>query len=140
MKAKLWEGREAAVRPNDVWAMDFVHDDLATGKKIRVITVVDTFSHYVPVLYPRFSYRAEDVVRALNCPNIGYPKAVNGRRYLLRHRDRRPIDPVMSSARPRPSGQKASALFRAYLNMRQNTTSPRYPKSHVRSWGVAVPK
>lgn len=24
--------------------MDFVHDQLATGKKIRVLTVVDTFS------------------------------------------------------------------------------------------------
>jgi transposase InsO family protein len=53
--------------------MDFVHDQLATGKKIRVLTVVDTFSRYVPVLDPRFSYRAEDVVRTLEkvCPTIG---------------------------------------------------------------------
>ena len=29
--------------------MDFVHDQLATGKKIRVLTVVDTFSRYSPV-------------------------------------------------------------------------------------------
>ncbi|CDK99110.1 protein of unknown function [Magnetospirillum gryphiswaldense MSR-1 v2] len=40
--------------------MDFVHDQLATGRKIRVLTVVDTFSRYVPVLDPRFSYRASD--------------------------------------------------------------------------------
>ena len=33
---------EEAVGPNDVWAMDFVHDQLATGKEIRVLTVVDT--------------------------------------------------------------------------------------------------
>ncbi len=26
------------------WAMDVVHDQLATGKKLRVLTVVDTFS------------------------------------------------------------------------------------------------
>ncbi|WP_174055796.1 hypothetical protein, partial [Agrobacterium tumefaciens] len=32
---------------------DFVHDQLATGKKLRVLTVVDTFSRYVPVLDPR---------------------------------------------------------------------------------------
>lgn len=57
---------------------DFVHDQLATGKKIRVLTVVDTFSRYVPVLDPRFSYRAEDVVRILEqvCPKIGYPKTI----------------------------------------------------------------
>lgn len=78
VKAKLREDRAAAVRPNDVWAMDFVHDQLATGKKIRVLTVVDTFSRYVPVLDPRFSYRAEDVVRTLEqvCPKIGYPKTI----------------------------------------------------------------
>lgn len=74
-KAKLRDDRQPAVVPNDVWAMDFVHDQLATGKKIRVLTAVDTFSRYVPVLDPRFSYRAENVVRALEqvCPRIGYP-------------------------------------------------------------------
>jgi len=58
--------------------MDFVHDQLATGKNIRVLTVVDPFSLYVPVLDLRFSYRAEDVVRALEqvCPKMGYPKTI----------------------------------------------------------------
>ena len=65
VKAKLREDRAEAVGPNDVWAMDFVHDQLATGRKIRVLTVVDTFSRYSPVLDPRFSYRGEDVVRTL---------------------------------------------------------------------------
>ncbi len=45
-----------AVGPNDVWAMDFVHDQLATVKKLRVFTVIDTFSRYVPVFDPRHSY------------------------------------------------------------------------------------
>ena len=43
-KAKLRDDRTLAVGPNEVWAMDFVHDQLATGKKLRVLTVVDTFS------------------------------------------------------------------------------------------------
>lgn len=43
VKATLREDRAPATRPNDVWAMDFVHDQLATGRKIRVLTVVDTF-------------------------------------------------------------------------------------------------
>ena len=78
VKAKLREDRSEAVHPNDVWAMDFVHDQLATGRKIRVLTVVDTFSRYSPVLDPRFSYRGEDVVGTLErvCGKVGYPKTI----------------------------------------------------------------
>ncbi len=32
--------------------MDFVHDQLATGRKIRVLTVVDTFSRFSPASIP----------------------------------------------------------------------------------------
>lgn len=58
--------------------MDFVHDQLATGKKLRMLTVVDTFSRYVPVLEPKFSYRGEDVVATLDriCRQTGYPKTI----------------------------------------------------------------
>jgi len=58
--------------------MDFVHDQLATGRKIRVLTVVDTFSRFSPVIDPKFSYRAEDVVATLErvCAGIGYPKII----------------------------------------------------------------
>lgn len=78
VKAKLREDRAPATRPNDVWAMDFVHDQLATGRKIRVLTVVDTFSRFSPAADPRFSYRAEDVVVTLErvCAKLGYPKTI----------------------------------------------------------------
>jgi putative transposase len=78
VKAKLREDRKAAVGPNEVWAMDFVHDQLATGRKIRVLTMVDTFSRFVPALDPRFSYRGEDVVATLDrvCRRIGYPATI----------------------------------------------------------------
>ena len=78
VKAKLRDDRAEAVEPNDVWAMDFVHDQLATGKKLRVLTVVDTFSRYVPVLDANFSYRGEDVVATLDrvCRQTGYPKTI----------------------------------------------------------------
>jgi len=33
-----------ASAPNQQWAIDFVHDRLASGKTIRVLTVVDTFT------------------------------------------------------------------------------------------------
>ena len=47
-------------------AMDFVHDQLVTGRKLRVLTVVDTFSRFSPVVYPRFSYKGEGVVQTLD--------------------------------------------------------------------------
>ena len=58
--------------------MDFVHDQLAMGRKIRVLTVVDTFSRYAPVIDPRFSYRVEDVVETLErvCAEAGYPSTI----------------------------------------------------------------
>lgn len=78
VKAKLREDRREATQPNETWAMDFVHDQLATGQKIRVLTVVDTFSRYSPIIEPRHSDRAEDVVQALErtCALVGYPKTI----------------------------------------------------------------
>ena len=78
VKAKLRDDRRVATAPNETWAMDFVHDQLALGRKIRVLTVVDTFSRYVPVIDPRFSYRGEDVVQTLDriCLEAGYPKTI----------------------------------------------------------------
>src|SRR5215208_5145848 len=45
--------------------MDFVHDQLATGQKLRVLTIVDTFSRFSPALEPRFTFRGADVVDVL---------------------------------------------------------------------------
>ena len=58
--------------------MDFVHDQLATGQKLRVLTVVDTWSKVSPVVDPRFSYRGEDVVRTLDeaCARVGHPRTI----------------------------------------------------------------
>ncbi len=78
VKAKLREGRVEACQANETWAMDFVHDQLATGRKLRVLTIVDTFSRYSPAVDPRFSYRGEDVVQTLEriCRQTGYPKTI----------------------------------------------------------------
>ncbi len=78
VKAKLREDRTNAIRVNETWAMDFVHDQLATGRKIRVLTIVDTFSRFSPAVDARFSYRGEDVVLTLEriCRSVGYPKTI----------------------------------------------------------------
>jgi putative transposase len=92
VKAKLRDDRCEATAANETWAMDFVHDQLATGQKLRVLTIVDTFSRYVPVLDPRFSYRGEDVVRTLEhvCAQVGTPKTIRvdqGSEFISRELD-----------------------------------------------------
>ncbi len=92
VKAKLREDRCEATGPNETWAMDFVHDQLATGRKIRILTVVDTFTRYSPVIDPRFTYRSENVVEALDqaCARPGYPKAIRvdqGTEFVSRNLD-----------------------------------------------------
>ncbi len=62
VKARLRAHRAPATGPNDVWGMDFVPGQLATRKTIRVLTLVETFLRFSPVIDPRFSYRVEDVV------------------------------------------------------------------------------
>jgi putative transposase len=42
VKAKLRDDRSPATAANQVWAMDFVHDQLFEGRKIRILTVVDS--------------------------------------------------------------------------------------------------
>jgi putative transposase len=78
VKAKLRDDCKVATQPNETWAMDFVHDQLATGRKIRVLTVVDTLTRYSPAIDPRFSYRGEDVVQILEkvCTELGYPATI----------------------------------------------------------------
>jgi putative transposase len=65
VKAKLREDRRPATRSNETWAMDFVHDQLATGTKLRVLTIIDTFSRFSPAIEPRFNFRGADVVEVL---------------------------------------------------------------------------
>lgn len=65
---------------------------MATGLKLRILTDVDTFSRYVPVLDARFSYKGEDVVRTLEhvCRKTGYPKTIRvdkGREFISRDMD-----------------------------------------------------
>lgn len=78
VRAKLRDDRRPAVQANETWAMDFVHDQLAAGRKIRVLTAVDTFARSAPAIEPRFSFRAADVVEALERVGRqhGFPKAI----------------------------------------------------------------
>src|SRR5262249_41743621 len=77
IKAKLRNDRQSATQPNETWAMDFVHDQLATGRKLRVLTIIDTFSRFSPAIEPRFTFRGPDVVEI--APNRSAGKSGSGR-------------------------------------------------------------
>ena len=92
VQAKLRDDCQEAVGPNDVWAMDFVHDQLALGNKPCILTIVDTHSRLCPATDARFTYRGEDLVQTLEsvCRRIGYPRTIgvdNGSEFISRDLD-----------------------------------------------------
>lgn len=78
VKAKLREGREVPMAMNDIWAMDFVHDQLFDATRVRVLTIVDTFTRFSPATQQHFNWRGADVVDVLGrvCKQSGYPKSI----------------------------------------------------------------
>lgn len=50
---------------NEVWAMDFVHDSLVDGRRIRAFTVVDLCTRESPVIEVAASIPGDRVVRVL---------------------------------------------------------------------------
>ena len=53
-------------RPNERWAMDFVHDSLWNGRKLRTLTMVDVFTKESLTIEVDTSINGERVVRVLN--------------------------------------------------------------------------
>jgi putative transposase len=92
VKAKLREGRSSATEPNQVWAMDFVHDQLFDGHKIRILTTVDTFTRLSPAIEVRQNFRGADVVEVLEriSRQLGYPNTIrldNGPEFISKELD-----------------------------------------------------
>jgi putative transposase len=58
--------KQPAGRPNEVWGMDFVADQLADGRKIRTLTIIDLFIRECLGIEVGFSLKANDVVAAMN--------------------------------------------------------------------------
>ena len=92
VKAQLRDDRAPATAPNQVRAMDFVHDQLFDGRKIRILTVVDTFTRLSPAMEVRQQFRGADVVAVLErvFREIGCPKTIrldNGPEFVSRELD-----------------------------------------------------
>lgn len=74
LKPRRRRRRSATVRlpraevgaPNERWAMDFMHDVLATGQSVRVFTLVDVYSRECVALEVAKSFSGADVARMLS--------------------------------------------------------------------------
>jgi len=92
VSAKLREDRSDAMAPNEVWAMDFMSDQLFDGRRIRVLTIVDAFSKVSPAIDVRLRYRGCDVVDTLERVKTiyGLPKTIrvdNGPEFISKDLD-----------------------------------------------------
>jgi len=59
------EERVTPTAPNQSWAMDFMHDVLTDGSKIRLLTIVDTYSRESLALEIDFAFKSTQVVEVL---------------------------------------------------------------------------
>ena len=64
--ATLRQPRAVVGAPNERWAMDFMHDVLATGQRVRVFTLVDVYSRECVALEVARSFSGTDVARLLS--------------------------------------------------------------------------
>lgn len=61
----LGDIRYRAIAPHDVWAVDFVHDALRDGRRLKILTVTDEYSKAALATIPATSIKAHDVTNAL---------------------------------------------------------------------------
>ena len=79
-------------KPNELWAMDFVSDSFANGRKFRILTVKDLCTHEAVLLHADRSITGSDVAWELSKFKLtrGLPKAIicdNGTEYTSKALD-----------------------------------------------------
>lgn len=78
------------IRPNQEWPLDFVSDALASGRVLRVLTMVDSYTRECPVIEVNTGISGHQVTRALDkvIEQRGLPAALrcdNGPEFTSRH-------------------------------------------------------
>lgn len=79
-----------AVAANEEWALDFISDKLATGRSVRVLSVVDAFTRECVALQVDTSFASRRVTRVLEkaMSQRGWPRRIrcdNGPEFTSRH-------------------------------------------------------
>ena len=67
-----------ALRPNERWSLDFVHDQLSSNRRFRVLAVGDDCTRENLALEPDFAFSGERMTRELDAiaELRGYPKTI----------------------------------------------------------------
>ena len=60
-----------ATRPNQIWSLDFVSDQLADGRRFRALTIVDIYTRECLAIEVGASLKGADVVRVLSSVKHG---------------------------------------------------------------------
>lgn len=60
------QARHQPTAPNQAWSLDFIHDQLTSGRKFRALTVVDVFTRESLAIEVGLRLRGEHVVEVLN--------------------------------------------------------------------------
>src|SRR5215831_13088056 len=91
----LWRDRNRATAtvgygPNQEWALDFVSDALASGRALRTLTIVDSYTRECPAIEVGTGICSEQVTRVLEriIAEHGKPESVrcdNGPEFTSRH-------------------------------------------------------
>ena len=74
---------------NEVWSMDFMSDSLESGRKIRILNIMDDYNREALWIDPQFSYPGEKVVTALEMLMLerGFPRYIrvdNGPEFICK--------------------------------------------------------
>lgn len=69
---------QTATRPNEIWSMDFVHDNISDGRRFRCFNLVDDFTRESLVMHVERSIRSGDLVNIFEQlkSSRGLPKTV----------------------------------------------------------------
>jgi putative transposase len=102
---------------NEAWSMDFVHDQLVTGRAFRVLTVIDQWSRESVLLEANVALTGQSVVDALEAVSAGrsLPKAITVDMAPSSHPRRStsgPIDAVSRSISSGPASPWRTPLSR----------------------------
>jgi len=84
--------RENAVKANEAWSMDFMADQLFTGQRFRILTLVDNFTRENLALQAGKRFTGDQVAAILEgvCRQRGHPQRIcvdNGPEFISRSLD-----------------------------------------------------
>ncbi len=121
--------------PNQSWSMDFMHDLLADGTKIRLLIVVDNFSRENLALEAAYGFKSPQVVDVLRrlVSERGSPHRIhcdNGPEFISLHLDQWAHWTKVKLAFSRPGRPSDNAFCESFNNrVRQELLNPNWFRS-----------